>query len=84
ALLSVSDNASCLLGCSRPLIFIEAIFKASETEQQICEVGIQTTESVVQNLENYVYLLQMQLNNKVNEIENLQKQLNYAYNYAVE
>ena len=29
-LLSISDRASCLLGCKRLLIFIEAIFKASE------------------------------------------------------
>ncbi|RIB08259.1 hypothetical protein C2G38_2111524, partial [Gigaspora rosea] len=43
--------------------------------KQLCEVGIQTSESIIQDLENYVILLQEQLNKKISEIEDLQKHL---------
>ncbi|CAG8658613.1 8965_t:CDS:2 [Scutellospora calospora] len=39
--------------------------------KQFCEVSVQISESIIQNLENYVYLLQEQLNKKISEIEDL-------------
>ncbi|CAG8737096.1 598_t:CDS:1, partial [Dentiscutata heterogama] len=58
----------------------------------MCEVGMQVNQKThkvgirVSNitLESYIYLLQLQLNSKINEIEDLKKQLDYAYNYVME
>ncbi|CAG8630794.1 16095_t:CDS:2, partial [Racocetra fulgida] len=48
------------------------------------EIGIQVSDNMSHTLENYIHLLQAQLSIKINEIENLQKQLEYAYDYVIE
>ncbi|CAG8638605.1 10566_t:CDS:2, partial [Dentiscutata heterogama] len=70
-----------------------------EVEKNTCEIGIQTdefsnkntrdigiqvTDNMSHTLENYINILQTQLSIKMNEIENLQKQLDYAYDYVIE
>ncbi|CAG8713113.1 17269_t:CDS:2, partial [Dentiscutata heterogama] len=70
-----------------------------EVEKNTCEIGIQTEETgnnithkisiqVSDNMSrpliNYINLLQVQLSIKIDEIENLQKQLEYAYDYVIE
>ncbi|CAG8774432.1 17483_t:CDS:1, partial [Racocetra fulgida] len=57
-----------------------------EVEKNTCEIGVQTDEidNTSHTLENDIFLLQAQLNIKVSEIENLKKQLEYAYDYVVE
>ncbi|RIB16285.1 hypothetical protein C2G38_2038690 [Gigaspora rosea] len=64
----------------------------TDVEKNICEVGVQVNQEThdvgiqVSNitLESRVYLLQLQLNSKINEIEDLKKQLDYAYDYVME
>ncbi|CAG8818552.1 4114_t:CDS:1, partial [Racocetra fulgida] len=70
-----------------------------EVEKNTCEIGIQTdefsnknthdigiqvTDSMSHTLENYINILQTQLSIKMNVIKNLQKQLDYAYDYVIE
>ncbi|CAG8699505.1 11351_t:CDS:1, partial [Racocetra fulgida] len=72
----------------------------TEHEKNTCEIGIQTDEISmqvnkktrdigIQVFDNTLYTfesyhLQVQLNIKLNEIEDLKKRLEYAYNYVVE
>ncbi|CAG8734366.1 336_t:CDS:2, partial [Cetraspora pellucida] len=57
-----------------------------KVEKNTCEIGIQTDKinNMSYILENDIFLLQAQLNIKVSKIENLKKQLEYAYDYVVE
>ncbi|CAG8811959.1 3432_t:CDS:2, partial [Racocetra fulgida] len=52
-----------------------------EVTENICEIGIQTNEIGVQVDKKTREIAQ--LNTKINEIENLQKQLEYAYDYVI-
>ncbi|CAG8509776.1 15601_t:CDS:2 [Gigaspora rosea] len=52
-----------------------------QVNQETHEVGIQVSDIT---LESRVYLLQLQLSSKINEIEDLKKQLDYAYDYVME
>ncbi|CAG8607618.1 3344_t:CDS:2, partial [Cetraspora pellucida] len=53
-----------------------------EVEKNTCEIGIQTDEFSNKNTRDIG--IQTQLSIKMNEIENLQKQLDYAYDYVIE
>ncbi|CAG8769578.1 3427_t:CDS:2, partial [Cetraspora pellucida] len=60
------------------------LVKCVQISKETCDVGVQVSDAMSYILENYIYLLQAQLNTKINKIENLQKQLEYAYNYIIE
>ncbi|CAG8520298.1 8159_t:CDS:1, partial [Scutellospora calospora] len=47
------------------------------------EIGIQVSDNMSYTFENYINLLQVQLSIKIYEIENLQKQLEYIYDYVI-
>ncbi|CAG8711763.1 12442_t:CDS:1, partial [Cetraspora pellucida] len=55
-----------------------------QVSKETCEVGVQVSDAMSYILENHIHLLQAQLNTKIDEIENLQKQLEYAYDYVIE
>ncbi|RIB04263.1 hypothetical protein C2G38_2284631 [Gigaspora rosea] len=64
----------------------------TDVEKNMCEVGVQVNQETHEigiqvsdiTLESRVYLLQLQLSSKINEIEDLKKQLDYAYDYVME
>ncbi|CAG8726056.1 990_t:CDS:1, partial [Racocetra fulgida] len=54
-----------------------------QVNKETREIGIQAFDNMSHTLENYIHLLQAQLDIKINEIETLQKQLEYAYDYII-
>ncbi|CAG8581992.1 7960_t:CDS:2, partial [Racocetra fulgida] len=48
------------------------------------DIGIQVFDNMLHTPESYIYLLQAQLDMKINEIGSLKKQLEYAYDYVIE
>ncbi|CAG8493898.1 19499_t:CDS:2 [Racocetra fulgida] len=55
-----------------------------QVNKETREFGVQVFDIMSHTLESYINLLQAQLDVKINEIENLQKQLNYVYDYVIE
>ncbi|CAG8478664.1 12825_t:CDS:1, partial [Cetraspora pellucida] len=55
-----------------------------QVNKETHEIGIQVFDNISHILENYIHILQVQLDIKINEIETLQKQLKYAYDYVIE
>ncbi|CAG8814946.1 31145_t:CDS:2, partial [Gigaspora margarita] len=52
--------------------------------KETSEIGVQTLDNMSYTFESYIHLLEAQLNIKINEIEDLKKQLEYAYDYVIE
>ncbi|CAG8472461.1 8126_t:CDS:2 [Racocetra fulgida] len=75
------DENTCEIG-------VQASAQTNEVGVQVNkethEVGIQTFDTMLHILENHVCLFQLELDSKINEINDLNKQLEYVYDYVVE
>ncbi|CAG8742748.1 14424_t:CDS:1, partial [Dentiscutata heterogama] len=57
---------------------------AVQVSNETHEIGVQVSDNMLHTLEARINLLQLQLNLKINEVEDLKKQLEYAYDYVIE
>ncbi|CAG8845082.1 5047_t:CDS:1, partial [Gigaspora margarita] len=57
---------------------------AVQVSNKTHEIGVQISDSMLHTLETRINLLELQLNLKINEVEDLKKQLEYAYDYVIE
>ncbi|CAG8561810.1 7795_t:CDS:2 [Cetraspora pellucida] len=73
----IGEKNTCEIGIQTDKISVQI---TNET----CEIGIQVSDITSHALESQVYLLRLQLNSKISEIEDLKNQLEYAYDYVIE
>ncbi|RIB23681.1 hypothetical protein C2G38_2170499 [Gigaspora rosea] len=57
---------------------------AVQASNETHEIGVKVSDNMLHTLEAHINLLQLQLNLKINEVEDLKKQLEYAYDYVIE
>ncbi|CAG8508705.1 17357_t:CDS:2 [Gigaspora rosea] len=57
---------------------------AVQVSNETHKIGVQVSDNMLHTLEAHINLLQLQLNLKINEVEDLKKQLEYAYDYVIE
>ncbi|CAG8722190.1 15784_t:CDS:2, partial [Dentiscutata heterogama] len=57
---------------------------AVQVSNETHEIGVQVSDDMLFTLEARINLLQLQLNSRISEMEDLKKQLEYAYDYIIE